>query len=335
MVVDCAKESAESAAVDAAIEGALSGLEDFLGADVDKVAEEAGGAKGKEVFAEFGEQIGKEAGLSVGRKVAIAAATKMIMEVASVEGRAVGIAAGEKAALEEIQKQDLKSMTQEKVAALRALFQQVGANSGKEAGAQMSKALLSKINMEAVFAEVKVAAAASGEKYCIKAREFQKLATKIAEEAGGKAGEKHGEQQGGEAGEEAGQEAGEKAGRAAGQKIGEDIAGEEGGKVGAEAGMRAGKKFGFRVGREAGIKAGIEVGRLEGKKAGALAGAAEALKHFKIGISKDRVMALKKIFAEVGAAAGSAAAGEQVKVVSAKRGRRRGPSSAWSRAGRL
>ena len=70
--------------------------------------------------------------------------------------------------------------------------------------------LLSKINMEAVLTEVKVAAAAAGEKYAVKAREFLKLATKIAEEAGGKAGEKVGEQDGGEAGEEAGQAAGEK-----------------------------------------------------------------------------------------------------------------------------
>merc|ERR1740122_795868 len=69
MAVECAKEAAGTSGVEAAVEAAIAGLEDFLGVDVDKVAEEAGGAKGKEVFAEFGEQIGKEAGLSVGRKV--------------------------------------------------------------------------------------------------------------------------------------------------------------------------------------------------------------------------------------------------------------------------
>merc|ERR1719158_1378857 len=72
------------------------------------------------------------------------------------------------------------------------------------------------------------------------------------------------------------------------------------------------------------MKAGIEIGRLEGRKAGGAAGAAEALKHFKIGISKDRVMALKKIFAEAGAAAGSAAAAEHVRVVAAKTGEEEG-----------
>jgi len=72
------------------------------------------------------------------------------------------------------------------------------------------------------------------------------------------------------------------------------------------------------------MKAGIEVGRLEGKKAGALAGAAEAMKHFKIGISKDKVMALKKTFAEIGTAAGLAAAFSHVRVFAAKRGEEEG-----------
>merc|ERR1719147_572449 len=169
--------------------------------------------------------------------------------------------------------------------------------------------------------EVKTAASEAGEKYAIKAREFQRLATKIAEEAGSKSGEKTGEQEGGEAGEEAGEIAGEKAGRLAGQKAGEKICGEDGGKVGAEAGARAGRKFGFKVGREA----GMEVGRLEGKKAGGAAGAAEALKHFKIGISKDRVLALKKVFAEIGAAAGVSASKEVSRISGAKRGEEEGP----------
>merc|ERR1711970_1455493 len=77
-------------------------------------------------------------------------------------------------------------------------------------------------------------------------------------------------------------------------------------------------------GREAGMKAGMEVGRLEGKKAGGAAGAAEALKHFKIGISKDRVLALKKVFAEVGAAAGITASKEASRISGAKRGEEEG-----------
>ena len=111
----------------------------------------------------------------------------------------------------------------------------------------------------------------------------------------------------------------------------EGLGGEEGGKVGGEAGARAGRKFGFKVGREAGIKTGVEVGRLEGRKAGALAGAAEAMKHFKIGISKEKVMALKKVFAEVGTAAGVTAASQHVRVVSAKRGEEEGSPLAAQR----
>merc|ERR1711962_3526 len=160
----------------------------------------------------------------------------------------------------------------------------------------------------------------AAEKYAIKAREFQRLATKIAEEAGGKIGEEIGEEEGASVGGEAGGIAGERVGREAGEKVGFELAGEDGGKVGAKAGAKAGKKFGLKVGKEAGLKAGIEVGRLEGRKAGGAAGAAEALKHFKIGITKDRVAALKRIFAEVGHTAGISVAKKVVVEVSAKRG---------------
>merc|ERR1712200_404159 len=148
------------------------------------------------------------------------------------------------------------------------------------------------INLEIVMAEVKKAASAAAEKYAIKAREFQKLACKIAEEAGGKVGEEIGEELGGDAGEEAGGEAGERVGRESGKKAGEEIMGEDGGKVGAEAG-------------------------------------AEALKHFKIGITKDRVAALKRLFAEVGTTAGKEASLKVVRQAAAKRGEEDGSKFAY------
>ena len=86
-------------------------------------------------------------------------------------------------------------MTKDKVSALRVLFQEIGATAGKAEAAGVAKSVLGKISMESLLAQVAVAAAASGEKYAVKAREFQKLATKIAEDAGAKAGEKIGEQE--------------------------------------------------------------------------------------------------------------------------------------------
>jgi len=68
----------------------------------------------------------------------------------------------------------------------------------------------------------------------------------------------------------------------------------------------------------------MEVGRLEGRKAGGAAGAAEALKHFKIGISKDRVLALNKVFAEIGSAAGTKEAKEVARLSGAKSGEEEG-----------
>jgi len=52
------------------------------------------------------------------------------------------------------------------------------------------------------------------------------------------------------------------------------------------------------------LKSGEEYGILFGREAGGKAAAAEALKAFKIGITKDRVGALKKLFIEVGEKAG-------------------------------
>ena len=40
-------------------------------AEVDKVAGEAGAARGEETFGEFGAAVGREAGITAGRKVAI------------------------------------------------------------------------------------------------------------------------------------------------------------------------------------------------------------------------------------------------------------------------
>ncbi len=78
-------------------------------------------------------------------------------------------------------------------------------------------------------------------------------------------------------------------------------------KVGGEAGAKAGRKFGFKVGRSAGLKAGEEWGAIFGREDGGKAATAEAYKAFVIGITKDRVAALKKLFVEVGEKAGTEA----------------------------
>ena len=127
--------------------------------------------------------------MTEGRKVALEKAKKMVLELASAEGKSAGLAVAQKAAEEEVGKQDLTGLSQDRVSALRVLFQEIGAKAGKAEAAAVAKSVLSKLNMEALPAEVKLSAAAAGEKYAIKAREFQKLATKIAEEAGGKAGQ--------------------------------------------------------------------------------------------------------------------------------------------------
>lgn len=82
-------------------------------------------------------------------------------------------------------------------------------------------------------------------------------------------------------------------GRESGQKSGFEVFGEEGAKVGAEAGAKAGRKFGWKIGGDTGRKVGEELGMKAGREAGYKVGHAEAMTMFKIGISKERVMALK------------------------------------------
>ena len=58
--IDCAKEAGALACEDSAVQLALAEVEAFILGDVDKIAQEAGGQKGKEIFGDFGEEIGKE-----------------------------------------------------------------------------------------------------------------------------------------------------------------------------------------------------------------------------------------------------------------------------------
>ncbi len=71
---------------------------------------------------------------------------------------------------------------------MRQLFGEAGAKAGREAGLKVGKLSFAKIDAQVVMAEVRTAAIAAAEKYSIKAREFHKMAVKIAEEAGKKTG---------------------------------------------------------------------------------------------------------------------------------------------------
>ncbi|QQP41753.1 Protein lethal(2)essential for lifelike, partial [Caligus rogercresseyi] len=308
IIVSGAKEAGEIAGVEAAKEN-VEIKEEAL-KEIIIACESVGKEKGIEVFGEFGGKIGAQAAVKAAKKAAMEKARELILVKSAELGKKMGGEAGEKAGQVEIAKiaAELKSaMSQEKVSSLRAKFSEIGKTAGHAAGLQLgqSGSIFSQIDMAQVKAFAIASASSSAEKYAIKAREFQKMGRKIAEEAGAKLGAETGKDIGGEAGEEAGGLAGERVGREAGEKAGFDIAGEEGSKVGGKAGALAGKKFGLKVGFTAGQEAGEEFGRNAGKLAGGDAGAAEAVKAFEIGITKERVAALKKLFYQVGAKAGT------------------------------
>merc|ERR1719245_1908792 len=209
-----------------------------------------------------------ESGLTAGRKAAFDMALEMIKESAKMEGKTKALQETEIYCKQQLEKENLKALTKEKIAKLKEKYSDIGRSVGINSGKAAAKICISKLDIEVLKKEAAQAASIAAEKYAIKAREFQKLAMKIAEDAGGVSGEETGEEEGGEAGEKEGGIAGEKVGREAGSKAGMEIAGEEGARVGRDAGAKAGMKFGHKVGREAGLKVGAEVGRTEGKKAG-------------------------------------------------------------------
>merc|ERR1711963_929248 len=198
-------------------------------------------------------------------------------------------------------------ITDEKITEVRKQFEQIGTATGQAHGIKVTKTAFSKIKTETIIEATRSAAFEAAEKYATKAREFCKMAVKIAEDAGGKAGAEAGELEGMEKGEEEGGNVGEQVGKEAGEKSGMEVGGEEGAKVGSIAGAKAGRKFGLTVGKAAGIKAGQSFGKTAGREAGAKIGLSEAMKMFKIGISKERVMSLKQHFVTVGRTEGSAA----------------------------
>ena len=67
---------------------------------------------------------------------------------------------------------------------MRQQFTETGLHAGREAGRKVGKLALERLNFAELKEEVRKVAIASAEKYAIKAREFVKMAIRIAEESG-------------------------------------------------------------------------------------------------------------------------------------------------------
>ena len=120
---------------------------------------------------------------------------------------------------------DFKAISGFQVTAMRQQFAEQGTIAGREAGRKVGKLALDKLNFEELKTEVRKVAIVSAEKYAVKAREFVKMAVRIAEEAGAKSGSTLGKQLGIENGEDVGGDVGEKVGREAGEKAARELAG--------------------------------------------------------------------------------------------------------------
>merc|ERR1719245_1698688 len=147
------------------------------------------------------------------KKAAMKVALEMIEPILVEMGGKIGEEEGEKAGNEEASKIDWKTITDEKITEIRKQFEQIGTKTGQTYGIKITKTAFSQIKTESILEATKLAAFEAAEKYATKAREFCKMAVKIAEDAGGKAGRKFGLTVGKEAGIKAGQSFGKLAGR--------------------------------------------------------------------------------------------------------------------------
>ena len=100
-------------------------------------------------------------------------------------------------------------------------------------------------------------------------------------------------------GEKAGGDEAERLGAEEGERVGREMAGDEGAKVGREVGAETARLAGAKVGRKVGKTTGAASGRKAGGNVCILA-ADNAIKE----ISREKVTALRELFAEIAAKAG-------------------------------
>ena len=82
-------------------------------------------------------------------------ARAMVTELLAVEGRAVGVAAGEAAGQQQATNtEQFLQLSQDKVAALRASFTELGRAAGQQAGATVATTVTGKLDLETILAEV-------------------------------------------------------------------------------------------------------------------------------------------------------------------------------------
>ena len=79
----------------------------------------------------------------------------MVTELLAVEGRAVGAAAGEAAGQQQATNtEQFLQLSQDKVAALRASFTELGRVAGQQAGAAVAATVTGKLDLQTILAEV-------------------------------------------------------------------------------------------------------------------------------------------------------------------------------------
>ena len=110
ILVGCCSQAASNAGETEACRATEEQLEAFILENFDKICQEAGAAKGREIFGDFGAQVGVESGLIAGRKAVFDLAMGKIKDIIQEEGKLASFAQAEIESKEKLSTENLQGM---------------------------------------------------------------------------------------------------------------------------------------------------------------------------------------------------------------------------------
>ena len=110
ILVGCATQAATNSAETEASKATEEQLEAFILENFDKICEEAGELKGREIFGDFGAQVGVESGLIAGRKAVFDLAMGKIKEIIKEEGKLASFSQAEIESKEKLSTENLQGL---------------------------------------------------------------------------------------------------------------------------------------------------------------------------------------------------------------------------------
>ena len=110
ILIGCCSQAASSSGESEACKATEEQLEAFIMENFDQICQEAGELKGREIFGDFGAQVGVESGLIAGRKAVFDLAMGQIKEIIKEEGKLASFSQAEIESKEKLSTENLQGL---------------------------------------------------------------------------------------------------------------------------------------------------------------------------------------------------------------------------------